>query len=271
MNQKPKTPSGAKDILKEIDKIISELDKKTKAVKMPMFATQGQMTAQGGQGQDSSQSDGSQGGSGQSDGKQAESQKQSQGSGQGKTQGKEQQPGMKYQAETMSLLKIHESWNSLEPEAAKAGMSSTSRDDFEQELDKLTASISEQKLEESLISAIELYKKFSDLIQIFSMSIPPDYFQVKYEAMAAMAFAAQQDWEQASAHITNIQDPWNRLKVQSQKASQDILMKTDFAVTDLENAVNSKQLSLVIIKGDILMKNLKALEQKLSGQQGGGQ
>jgi len=269
MNQKPKAPSGVEEILKEIDKITMALDKKTRAAKMPFFPAQEQMPQEG-QGQDG----GGQGNSGTSGDKQGGTQgeeggQSEQGPG-GKGQNKETQSGAQFQAETAGLIKIHESWNNLEPEAAKAGMSSASRDDFEQELDKLTTAISEQKLDESLLSSIELYKKFSDLIQVFSLSLPPDYFQVKYEAMAAMARAAGQDWEQASAHMASIKEPWDRLKVQAQKAGQETIMKTDFAVTDLENAVNSNQLSLVMIKGDILMKNLKALEQKLS-QQGGGQ
>jgi len=107
---------------------------------------------------------------------------------------------------------------------------------------------------------------------VFAMPIPPDYFQVKYEAMAAMIEAAKKEWAAAQKRLPKIQEHWNNLKVQAQGMDAKLLNQCEFSIHDLRNAITAQQPDLVMIKGEILVKNLKQLENKLSKMpQGQGQ
>lgn len=274
--QKPKAPTAAEDILKDITTIITELDRKTKMQKVPALeqASQGggpggQMSqggggSKGGQGnqdggsQGSTSSGGSQGG-GQSQQGQKGSQQPSQGEG---------QKGMaQWQKEIQSLKNLHRNWNMLEPQAAEAGLSPSSRDAFEEALDNLTLAVGNQRLEESLMAAIELYGQYGELARIFAMPQPPEFYQVQYGVMAAMAEASREEWDTAAEKINSAQEPWSMLLPRVSKQDKMLAQRVDFSLRDLKNAITSQEMNLVAVKGEIAMNNFKALEKKLSQNQ----
>ena len=177
---------------------------------------------------------------------------------------------MTWQKESMSLMNIHRKWNELEPDAMEAGLPSSSRDAFEQALDRLTLSINEQKLQDSFMAAIDLYQRYtSGLSQVYTLSTPPEFYQVQYQTMAAIAAARNQDWTVASDSIAGVDEPWGLFKAQVKQADKKLLRRSEFSLQDLQQAVNSQDLNLVTIKGEIVMNNLKALEKALSSSSGG--
>lgn len=274
--QKPKAPTVAEDILKDITTIITELDRKTKMQKVPALEQasqgggQGRQMSQGGGGskggqgnqgggsQGSTSSGGSQGG-GQSQQGQKGSQQPSQGEG---------QKGMaQWQKEIQSLKNLHRNWNMLEPQAAEAGLPPSSRDAFEEALDNLTIAIGNQRLEESLMAAIELYGQYGELARVFAMPQPPEFYQVQYGVMAAMAEASREEWDTAGEKINAAQEPWSMLLARVSKQDKMLAQRVDFSLRDLKNAISSQEMNLVAVKGEIAMNNFKALEKKLSQNQ----
>ena len=276
--QKPKAPTALKSISTDLDKLISELDKKVKMKTMPLMQQNIQLNpqaesqndaSQGGQSQ-SGQSQGGQSQGGQSQGGQSQG-GQSQG---GQSQGGQSQGGQSqsqaqaadWQKEFTSLKNIHTNWNSLMPEAVQAGMRIDARDQFEKALEQLTQEISKQKPKESLSAALMVYKNYADMAQIFTNSVPAELYQVKYEIMAAVYEASQKNWSTAEEHLPKIKEHWVYLSAQAKDVDAKVLSRTEFSVLDLEKAIQSKQMESVIIKGEIAMNNLKSLESKASGQ-----
>jgi hypothetical protein len=299
--QKPKAPAQLKSMATELDMLIAELDKKFKIQKMPAMQqsiqlipqgkSQGGQT-QGGQSQ-SSQSQGSQSQNGQSQSGQSQGTQSKNGESQnGQSQGTQSQSGQSqssqsqgsqsqngesqstqtqkqttdWQKEFSSLKTIHTGWNSLMPEAVEAGMSIDSRNQFSKSLEQLTQDISKQKLEDSISALLMLYKNYADLNKLFTSSVPAEFYQVKYEIMAAIFEASRKNWTSAEEHAPKIQERWVHLSAQAKDADPKILNRTEFAVLDLDQAIKSKQMELVMIKGEIAMTNLKSLEEKLSSQ-----
>jgi len=291
--QKPKAPSELKTIAADLDTIISELDKKLKqknALPMqqniqlnPQEKSQGEKTQEGqtqnnqsqegGQSQDKqSQSDQSQSeksSSGQSDSSQTQS-KQSQTSA-SQTAPNKTEASKDWQKEFERLRNIHTSWNSVMPEAVQAGMSIEARNQFTKALDQLTQEISKQQPGPSLSAALSLYKNYADMAQVFSTSIPAEFYQVKYEIMAAIFEGSQKNWTKAEEHVPKMKEHWLYLGAQAKDTDSKMLSKTEFAILDLEQAIKSKQSDLVMIKGEIAMTNLKSLEEKLSKSKGSSQ
>ncbi|MDD4802470.1 MAG: hypothetical protein PHF24_05955 [Syntrophomonas sp.] len=299
--QKPKAPTELKIMATELDMLITELDNKFKKQKLPAMqqsiklnpqskSTKGQTQSQptqGGQSQDSQSSNGqsqdgkTQGSQNQDkqsqNGTTKDSQQQSNQTQNGKSQASQSQGGQSqsganqkqaadWQKEFNSLKNIHSSWNKLMPDAVTAGMSIDSRQNFSDSLEKLTENISKQKLEESIASVLVLYKNFADLTQIFNSSVPAEYNQVKYEIMAAVFEACRLNWATAEQHVPKLREHWIYFSAQASGTDPQILNRTEFAIMDLEQAIKSKQMELVMIKGEIAMTNLKSLEEKLRNQ-----
>lgn len=278
MGQKPKAPPEIEKILSDIDMLIAELDKDIKQKKMSPVEKAAQLEPQGQEGGGKSAGQSQQGQSPeQSKGQnQGEPSSEGQSDQQSQDKSKQSQAGMQTQGQQgvwqkadKSLKSIHQSWNKLEPEAIKAGLQIKARDDFEKALEELTLNISQQKSEESLMAAVSFYKYFAQLAQVFAMPTPPDFFQMKYEVMAAITEAGKQDWLAAQKHLPNIQEHWNSLKVQAQGTDAKLLNQSEFSIHDLMDAITSEQSDLVIIKGEIVMNNLKQLEAGLSKMSSG--
>lgn len=274
-DQRSKAPTELKNMSTELDSIISELDKKIKQQNMPLLQQNIQLNPQekdqsnqaqtsptpssqqqNGETQVSSQSQNSQSQSGQN---QSSGTTQSQGS-------QTQEQAADWQKEFNSLKNLHTSWNSLMPEAIEAGMSIDARSQFEKALEQLTQQISQQKPEGSLSAALMVYKNYADMTQFFTNSVPAVYYQVKYEIMAAIFESSQNNWSTAEQHAAKIKEHWIYLAAQAKDVDSKILSRMEFGISDLEQAIKSKQADLVMIKGEIAMTNLKNLEDKLAAQ-----
>ncbi len=169
-----------------------------------------------------------------------------------------------WQKEFSTLKDIHSIWNTLMPEAVGAGMTITARDQFDKALEQLTQDISKQNLEQSISDALIVYKNFADLTTLFTTQVPSEFYQVKYETISAIFEASRKNWTAANDHVPNIKEHWVYLSSQAKDTDTKLLNQTDFSLLDLERAIQSKQMELVIIKGEIAMNNLRNLEEKLS-------
>lgn len=282
--QKAKPPKTAESMSKEMDKILQALDKKARQERMPQMSAQTEQPAKPAESSDKQANSGSQGQkqSGSSGQKQQSGQQQDGSSGQqqqsGQQQGQKAQPTNKqptpsqeWQSITMSLLKIHQTWNEIEPEAIKAGMTSEDRDAFESSLDKLTQAASEKKLPESMKAAVDLYRNFGTVVSYFAYPLPRDFFIVNYEVMSVMVAAFTNNWTTADQHIKNLEEPWLRLQMQLDKEQKADADRTGFSIKDLTQAVAQKDVNLTFIKGEIVIKNLQKLKEKLSKKEEQGQ
>ncbi|MDD3889465.1 MAG: hypothetical protein PHR65_06050 [Syntrophomonadaceae bacterium] len=254
--QKPEAPPETEKLLKDLDKIIQELDKMIKAQKMPSFQQK--------EGESSSASSGQK----QKDGSSQEGSQKEESASSSKQGGSKQQESASssknpWPSINQGVKSIHQNWNQLEPEAVRAGLPVSSRDHWEKTLSSLTMAASKKNAEESLMATISLYQPFADIAQVFAMTLPPDFFRVKYEVMAAMQESMRQDWEKAALHIPKMQENWESLKVQAKDADPRLISCCEFALRDLEDAIKNQEMELVLIKGEISLDNLKKLEEKL--------
>lgn len=272
-SQKPKAPPEAEDMLKQITTVIRELDRKTRMKKVPSLQQAAPSGAEGGQGsqgqgsQGSQESGSSQGGSSSGGGeKSGQSKESGQKSSSERSGGGQQNAVSQWQKEMQSLKKIHESWNKLEPQAIEAGLPPGDRENFKLALNDLTIAVSNQRLEESLLAAIELYGQYAGLARVFSMPTPAVFYEVQYGVMSSMAEASRGDWAAATDKINAISDPWSMLLPLAGKKDKMLAQQTDLSLKDLADAISSEEINLVVFKGDIALNNLKMLEKKLSKQ-----
>ena len=236
-------------------------------------STQKQKQSSQGEGEESNgQEGGSGGGPGQSQGGEKSQNTVKTGPTGAQTTGPAAPPteaGNDWQKEFTSMRKIHESWNSLMPEAVEAGMGIEARHQFTAALEQLTQAITARQPEASMTAALELYKNYSDLPRFFPGADPSEFHRLKYEVMAAVYESSQKNWSKAEEHVPKMQEQWLYLGAKAKDADPKLLRRTEFSIMDLQNAIKTRQTDLIMIKGEIAMTNLSNLQSKISSQAGG--
>lgn len=255
-SEKPKAPSEMKSIITDLEKIIAGLGKKVKMSSKSILQQDSQISTE--TEQQSNNSKGQQG--------QEEQSQQGQGEQSQQGQADQNKSSPVWQEEVSRVKKIHQNWNTVEPETVKAGMSISERDSFEMALEKLTLEIGQQNTETSLRAAIELYGQYANLVKVFDMPVPSELYKLKYELMAASAAAGKKEWQAALERIPLINEYWNHLKVKAKAKDEKLKTRTEFSIQDMIDALQSKEIDLILVKAEIVMNNLQKLEKELSSQ-----
>lgn len=268
-SQRAELPSEFKKIISATEEIILQADQKWKMRQpsllnksTPIHPQEGKQTGQGGQ-------------SGESGDKQAEKQgSESQGQGQGGQQNNQQSQGTQsestiesqtsWEKETKSLMEIHENWTTLQVQAMQAGMNNSIKNQFDEALDKLTAEINAENDIESVLAAIDLYGQFAEIARLFEDDLPPKFYDTKYQVMLVTAWGQQGEWDLAQNQSVSMLDEWDTMKHQADKAEKSTVSCAEIAVEDLARAVNNNSRELVIIKGEIAVKEITKLQEELS-------
>mgnify|MGYP000026191970 CR=1 FL=1 len=169
-----------------------------------------------------------------------------------------------WEQESKSLMNIHENWTALQAKAMQAGMTNATKQKFDENLDRLTTEIHKENDEESLLAAIDLYGRFDEIARLFKAELPPTYYNVKYQIMKVTALGQQEEWEDAQSQSVSMLDDWDTLKNQAQKAEKSVVSCTEIAIQDLARAVDNQSKELVLIKGEIAVKEMAKLKEELS-------
>jgi len=238
-SEKTDLPSGLKSIRSELEKLIPQLEQTAQI--LPGSSIQDEQQSGGGEGEQQS----------------------------GQNTGKEQQAPPSEMQDTWSKIsdsieKIHQSWNEAEAVVVQEGLSTDVRDKFERGLEELTISADGKSIEGSMFAALEVYRYYADMVDLFNSKIPAEFFRVKYEAMLIGAESGRGTWEQARDALPRLKAQWDILKKNETIKDEDISKKTENSLNDLMDAVEKQEVCLVEIKSDIVLKNMDALEKKLN-------
>jgi len=263
-SQRAETPPEFKKIISETEKIISLTAQKWRnrqpsmlSQSMPVQQKEGNQTGQSGKQQQSGKQSSE---DGQEQGEQYKQQ------GQQETGGKGSDMQDSWEQETKSLMSIHENWTTLQVKAMQAGMSNTTKSFFDEALDRLTAEINAQNDEESLLAAIDLYGQFTEIARLFQAELPPSFYDTKYQVMLVAALGQMGEWETAQTQTISMQEEWDTLKKQADRAEKSTVNCSEIAIQDLARAVNNNSRELVIIKGEIAVKEMTKLQEELSSK-----
>ncbi len=240
-SEKSDLPPGLKSIHAELEKLIPQLEETAQT--LPCSSNQNEQQSSDGEGS-------------------------KQQSGQNAEEEQEQSPSVTqdtWSKITDTIKKIHQSWNEVEAKVVKEGLTTDVRDKFEKSLEELTIKTNDKNIEESVFAALEVYRYYPDMVDLFNSKIPAEFYRLKYEVMLIRAESGRLKWEQASAELPKLKAQWDILKKSEAIKDEDISTKTENSLNDLENAVEKQEACLVEIKSEIMMKNMDAIEQKLNG------
>jgi hypothetical protein len=259
---KPAPEQGNEDQNKpipgELIKFQSNLDQLYEKLK-PQISKAGGNQQQQGQGvQEGQEEQGKQG----SQGKKGEQQGQDQ--QQGEQQGQGEQGGQGTQEIDWDKLRteaerIHDIWNRLETRAVEDGAKAEDIDGIEMELDTLPIQIADQDRSGARLAVNSAASYLPDFMELYSTKVPPDLYRLQVMVRGVMIRVDDGDWAGAEQEMLEMKTIWSKLLVQMKDVTKEETDKTHLAQLDLESALQKRDQMLVLIKGNILEKDLNDL------------
>lgn len=244
---------------KELTKIESELEKLYEALKPPHPAeTLQKKEPQGGE-QEGGKGQGEEGG-----------QKSSQGEGGQSKQASGKQPGeLDLEKIQKQVEKIHQLWNFYEPEAIKAGASPESISGFERQLNLLPNELLAMNRYGARVAVNSAALYIPDFLQLYETKSPPDLVRMRYLARDVLLKVDAGDWSKAEKSLTAMPEMWSRVRTEAKGEKETDASKVQFALTDLEHAVKARDQILVMLKEEILERNLDTMDKSLRKEMSG--
>ena len=253
--QKKDPPSALTEMEKETDNMIQQIqkvrDQRTQMVRQQMNASQKENNdEQGNQGQQKSNQSGQKQGQ-QQQGKQQKNQNQDV---------QQTQLTINWQDFEKRIKAVNELWNNYEPQAKKDGAPDVLISQFEKQLNTLTSTIMARNEEETLVAANGLYQYYPQFFNLYRHKAPPEIKEIKYYLQEIVINAEAGKWEDAAALLENMEKAWQTAKSRMQKPDHELNERIDHAMQDFSQVVKQKDLQLVKIKGEILLKNVEKVK-----------
>lgn len=155
--------------------------------------------------------------------------------------------------------KIHDQWNRFETKAVEAGARQADIDGIEEELDKLPVMVTAKNRSGARLAVNNAAGYLPNFMELYSTKAPPALYLMQVLTRNVMSKVDDGDWGGAEQDMLKMKTTWSQLLVQLKDESKAETDKTHMAQLDLEDALQKRDQLLVLIKGNILEKNLDDL------------
>ncbi|SHF15784.1 hypothetical protein SAMN02745195_01959 [Thermoanaerobacter uzonensis DSM 18761] len=160
-----------------------------------------------------------------------------------------------------AIKNIHTDWNSLTPLVTKEGAKLNLINSMGAAINDLTIIANKKSKIDVLIYANNVYKYIPDLEDLFQSEAPTDIKRLKFYAQDIAFKSEVQKWEEISKDLIDINSVWQTLKPKLPKEAKNSADKFEAGVAELQKAIKSQNKVLTKIKSDVLLQDIKSLEQ----------
>ncbi|MDF2839407.1 MAG: hypothetical protein K0Q99_178 [Clostridia bacterium] len=278
-NKPPKELDELSKAVEEIEKSILEMYERSK---MPLFLQQEEIKKQeekkkkeegGKEQQDDQKSGGSGGGSGEQQGGQGQQASQVE---LVTPEAKEDEPKLEMQqmakeVERANLaqieelkkdvMELHGLWNAFEAKAVSQYVMHTSIVDFEDALNNLTKSIDSKIVFQSLLDVTQLYKYLPDFYMTYESDYPPEIDKVRFAAKKIQLLGEKKNYPTAKEALEYLSGIWMLTRPKLNKDSKDMINQIEFALSDLNKAIESEDDTIIKAKTEVILKVADELEK----------
>lgn len=162
---------------------------------------------------------------------------------------------------------LHEQWNAFEPNAMKSGASPGAVEGFEDQLDLLTNNLAKRDRYGSQLAANRAAAFVPDFLRLYEVKAPPDLLRLRCLVRDVSLKVEAGDWPGSEKVLKEISSVWSRVSAEARSAKEGdtskITSKIQYAIADLRDAVKARDKITVMVKGNILEKNIDALIDSL--------
>ncbi len=95
--------------------------------------------------------------------------------------------------------------------------------------------------------------------ELYAKKVQPDLYRMRVMTRDVLLRVDDGDWAAAEQDMLKMKTTWSKLLVQLEDTSKTETDKTHLSLLDLEGALGKRDQVLVLIKGNILEKNLDGM------------
>ncbi|ANW99381.1 hypothetical protein CSTERTH_10220 [Thermoclostridium stercorarium subsp. thermolacticum DSM 2910] len=162
---------------------------------------------------------------------------------------------------------MHFTWNNLQPELIKKGVSQTQIENFNKALAALSQNVSAKNIMAAQNSAFELSQALADFYSYYKTDIPAELPRITSGVTGIHFSVKQNDWAKAQELANQLQQEFAKLKAGAEDNQNHIFQMLELSINDLCSAVYNQDSVLVIIRTNLVNSNIRELESKLSQKQ----
>lgn len=160
------------------------------------------------------------------------------------------------------LEEIHPQWNSFEVDGLKKGITKEAMDKFETAFNKMTKSIEAKNIIEIYDYASQSFMNLKPIFDLYLDEIGGDISVIKHAAYQGYIKALQGDIEGAKNALNNKEENINKIRLKMTKdEDKDAIEKISLSLADFRESLPEESRRLFMIKKDIIIENLKAIEK----------
>ncbi|MCW7999624.1 hypothetical protein CFK35_17210 [Clostridium sp. cpc1] len=162
-----------------------------------------------------------------------------------------------------NIENIHKDWNNYEIEGMKKIGDTNSIGKFEESLNDFTVSIENRDHLDIISSGSKVLFHMSPFFDIYKDEIKGDISRIKYYVYQGYILGDKGEKEKAINFISQGEANLNsiRQKIENDKNKLKILEKLTLSLNDMKKSIEKESVSLFKIKRDIVLNNLKKLEE----------
>jgi len=159
---------------------------------------------------------------------------------------------------------MHFTWNNLQPELIKKGVSQNQIENFNKALIALSQNVNAKNITESQNAAFQLSQALADFYSYYKSNIPPELPRIS-SGVTGIHFAVKQNnWTKAQELANLLQQEFAKLKASTEDNQNHVFQMLELSINDLCNAVYNQDSVLVIIRTSLVNSNIRELDVKLS-------
>jgi hypothetical protein len=130
---------------------------------------------------------------------------------------------------------------------------------MEKELDTLAIKIAARDRSGVRLAANSAAGYLPDFMELYAKKVQPDLYRMRVMTRDVLLRVDDGDWAAAEQDMLKMKTTWSKLLVQLEDTSKTETDKTHLSLLDLEGALRKRDQVLVLIKGNILEKNLDGM------------
>ncbi|SCG82274.1 hypothetical protein DW1_0665 [Proteiniborus sp. DW1] len=246
------------DIIEQIEKILEEMKKpeEPKKLEQKEQQQQGQSSQQGSE-DGGNKKGGSEGGSQPKTSEKSDEQE--------KQKTKEQKIEEMWTKVKKTSEEIHNSWGDYEILAIENGIKKQELTKFEETINKLTISIDKKKIEESLVYSNDITYDMAPFFDLYKGNHEGELMRLRYFIRQVLLYGMQGEWDKSEETITQAEESMNtaRAKIKLEKEDQKLMEKLGLSIANMKTSIPMKNVELLKIKRDIVLKNVDEIKDKL--------
>ncbi len=261
----PERLSAMKDkneaIIDQIERILEEMKKPEEAKKPEKDQKQDQDSQQG---RVDEQSEGSN--SSTEGGNDQNQQKTSEKAGREKeSESKEEKIAIMWDDVKKTSQEIHTSWGDYEIAAIENGVKKQELSKFEDTINNLTVSVEERNIINSLSYSNEATYNMAPFFDAYKENREGELMRIKYYTRQAHLYGRTGNWEKSEESIKLAEEAMNiaRTRIKLDKDDQQIMEKLNLSLANMKTTIPKKNIELIKIKRDIVLKNVDEIGGKL--------